>query len=118
MRKNNVYDPNARNPLFAGTDFALDTELYTLARHYHPTVAMFARALIKGEPIHYEGDPLIDHSHMRFLDRYAFKNPKTRHKKLSEVGKAAERQNFDDDDDDHEDDDDKSEEEEEEYEFD
>jgi len=119
MKKNNVYDPNARNPLFAGTDFALDTELYTLARHYHPTVAMFARALIRGEPIHYEGDPLIDLSHMRFLDRYAFKNPKTRLKKTLGDGKGTEPHKFDNDDDmDNDDKSEEDEEEEEEFEFD
>jgi hypothetical protein len=48
LRKKNAYDPAARNPLFAGADFALDMELYILARHYHPTVATFARALIRG----------------------------------------------------------------------
>nr|CAD2146877.1 unnamed protein product [Meloidogyne enterolobii] len=47
-KRRNAYDPNARNPLFSGADFSLDTELYTLARHYHPTVASFARTLIQG----------------------------------------------------------------------
>nr|CAD2178274.1 unnamed protein product [Meloidogyne enterolobii] len=78
-KRRNAYDPNARNPLFSGADFSLDTELYTLARHYHPTVASFARTLIQGGSIHYKGDPLIDLSQMRFLDRFAFKNPKTKH---------------------------------------
>ncbi|KAL7076420.1 hypothetical protein ACQ4LE_004708 [Meloidogyne hapla] len=78
-KRRNAYDPNARNPLFSGADFSLDTELYVLAKHYHPTVSSFARTLIQGGSIHYKGDPLIDLSHMRFLDRFAFKNPKTKH---------------------------------------
>uniref|UniRef100_A0A915LQE9 CCAAT-binding factor domain-containing protein n=1 Tax=Meloidogyne javanica TaxID=6303 RepID=A0A915LQE9_MELJA len=63
-KRRNAYDPNARNPLFSGADFSLDTELYILARHYHPTVASFARTLIQGGSIHYKGDPLIDLSQM------------------------------------------------------
>lgn len=31
---------------------------------------------ILGEPIDYSGDPLVDFSSIRFLDRFAFKNPK------------------------------------------
>ncbi|KAL3078471.1 hypothetical protein niasHT_032767 [Heterodera trifolii] len=71
-----AYDPIVRNPLFAGAEWAVDDELGTLAHHFHPTVSAFAQALIKGQPITYRGDPLIDLSQMRFLDRFAFKNPK------------------------------------------
>ncbi|KAL3118657.1 hypothetical protein niasHT_006485 [Heterodera trifolii] len=71
-----AYDPTVRNPLFAGAEWAVDDELGTLAHHFHPTVSAFAQALIKGQPITYRGDPLIDLSQMRFLDRFAFKNPK------------------------------------------
>ncbi|KAF7624652.1 CBF domain-containing protein [Meloidogyne graminicola] len=79
QKRRNTYDPIARNPLFSGANFALETELFALARHYHPTVALFAKTLIQGEPIRYEGDPLVDLSHIRFLDKFSFKNPKTRH---------------------------------------
>jgi hypothetical protein len=48
QKRRSAYDPNARNPLFSGAEFSLDTELYALTRHYHPTVASFARTLIQG----------------------------------------------------------------------
>uniref|UniRef100_A0A914I2X1 CCAAT-binding factor domain-containing protein n=1 Tax=Globodera rostochiensis TaxID=31243 RepID=A0A914I2X1_GLORO len=83
---NNRYDPMARNPLFAGAEWSLDDELATLARHFHPTVASFAQSLIKGKPIPYRGDPLVDLSQMRFLDRFAFKNPKKRKLLLTDEG--------------------------------
>ncbi|KAL3118656.1 hypothetical protein niasHT_006484 [Heterodera trifolii] len=82
------YDPTVRNPLFAGAEWAMDDELRTLSHHFHPTVSSFARALVKGRPIVYAGNPLIDLSQMRFLDRFAFKNPKMERKKLPTAAAA------------------------------
>ncbi|XP_078050886.1 nucleolar complex protein 1 [Augochlora pura] len=70
------YDPFYRNPLYAGITEDLSTELITLSKHYHPSVALFANTIIEGKLIDYTGDPLEDLSLMRFLDRYVFKNPK------------------------------------------
>ncbi|XP_076236757.1 nucleolar complex protein 1 isoform X2 [Calliopsis andreniformis] len=70
------YDPFYRNPLYAGITKGLHTELLTLSKHYHPSVALFASTILEGKPIAYTGDPLEDLSLMRFLDRYVFKNPK------------------------------------------
>ncbi|GBP29176.1 hypothetical protein EVAR_17714_1 [Eumeta japonica] len=72
------YDPLARNPSFAGTAFAAFFELLPLANHFHPTVKLFAEKLLNDQVIHYSGDPLIDFSGVRFLDRFVFKNPKKR----------------------------------------
>lgn len=47
---NRRYDPFQRNPLFANAEFSVDSELHLLAQHYHPTVAVFARNVIDGEP--------------------------------------------------------------------
>ncbi|XP_076663140.1 nucleolar complex protein 1 [Andrena cerasifolii] len=70
------YNPFFRNPLYAGVTKGLSTELITLSKHYHPSVALFANTILEGKPIDYTGDPLEDLSLMRFLDRYVFKNPK------------------------------------------
>ncbi|EFN79172.1 CCAAT/enhancer-binding protein zeta [Harpegnathos saltator] len=70
------YDPFCRNPLYAGASKGFNMELVTLSRHFHPSVALFANAIIQGKPINYTGDPLEDLTLIRFLDRYVFKNPK------------------------------------------
>ncbi|CAD5223382.1 unnamed protein product [Bursaphelenchus okinawaensis] len=78
------YDPFARNPLFAHADKTVDTELYALSQHYHPSVAVFAQRIMDGLKVQYKGNALIDFTLIRFLDRFAFKNPKI---KTAEDGK-------------------------------
>lgn len=46
-------------------------------RHSHPTVSFWAEQLIKGQLIEYGGDPLLDFALSNFLDRIAFKAPKS-----------------------------------------
>uniref|UniRef100_A0A915ELA9 Ig-like domain-containing protein n=1 Tax=Ditylenchus dipsaci TaxID=166011 RepID=A0A915ELA9_9BILA len=75
------YNPTSRNPLFAYADLALDVEIVALAKHYHPTVSAFAKCIVEGTQIAYDGDPLVDFSSIRFLDRFAFKNPKIKNQK-------------------------------------
>ncbi|XP_014483752.1 PREDICTED: CCAAT/enhancer-binding protein zeta [Dinoponera quadriceps] len=70
------YDPFCRNPLYAGVTQGFNTELAALAKHFHPSVALFANAIIQDKPVDYTGDPLEDLTLIRFLDRYVFKNPK------------------------------------------
>lgn len=41
------YDPEARNPLFANAEKGLPFELALLARHFHPSVALFASTLLQ-----------------------------------------------------------------------
>ncbi|KAM3968936.1 LOW QUALITY PROTEIN: nucleolar complex protein 1 [Aphomia sociella] len=72
------YNPHARNPTYAGASFAAYMELISLARHFHPTVKLFAERILNEEMIQYSGDPLKDFSGIRFLDRFVFKNPKKR----------------------------------------
>lgn len=48
MNKNNMIDPFYRNPLYAGVTKGLNTELLTLAKHYHPSVALFANTILEG----------------------------------------------------------------------
>ncbi|XP_035451249.2 CCAAT/enhancer-binding protein zeta [Spodoptera frugiperda] len=72
------YNPLARNPSFAGAHRSAYVELVTLARHFHPTVKLFAEKLLREQIIQYSGDPLKDFAGIRFLDRFVFKNPKKR----------------------------------------
>ncbi|XP_025419638.1 CCAAT/enhancer-binding protein zeta [Sipha flava] len=72
----NYYDYTARNPRFAGGEYAILAELIPLSRHYHPSVATFASRIIAGKSIYYDGNPLADFTLLHFLDRFSFKNPK------------------------------------------
>ncbi|XP_063236498.1 CCAAT/enhancer-binding protein zeta [Bacillus rossius redtenbacheri] len=70
------YCPLQRNPSFAGAEHSAYLELLALSRHFHPTVALFASNIIEGKLTSYSGDPLLDFTVARFLDRFVFKNPK------------------------------------------
>ncbi|CAL8099727.1 unnamed protein product [Orchesella dallaii] len=70
------YDPNARNPMYCGAEFSLSHEIITLADHYHPSVAVFAKTLLQKGHIVYQGNPLKDFTITRFLERFVYKNPK------------------------------------------
>ncbi|VDK76325.1 unnamed protein product [Litomosoides sigmodontis] len=86
MHKNNIvvrssattYDPMVRNPLFSRADKSIAAELTLLSTHYHPSVAVFASNLLHGISIRYDSDPLLDFTQMHFLDRFVFRNPKTK----------------------------------------
>uniref|UniRef100_A0A1I7UVR9 CBF domain-containing protein n=1 Tax=Caenorhabditis tropicalis TaxID=1561998 RepID=A0A1I7UVR9_9PELO len=70
------YDTVARNPLFVDASHVADSELLLLSNHYHPSVGVFAKALMEGREINYGGEALSDFTLMAFLDRFAFRNPK------------------------------------------
>ena len=72
------YNLSARDPAFSGADKTLFFELTLLTRHYHPTVAAFARRLLAGETIACASDPLADFSNKAFLDKFAYKHAKKR----------------------------------------
>lgn len=48
-----------------------------LSQHAHPTVRLWAEKLLSGDLISYNGDPLLDFGVGNFLDRIAYKNPKS-----------------------------------------
>lgn len=77
------YQANARNPLYSGAEDSCLWEVIKLTNHYHPSVSRFAECLLQGDNITYDGDPLLDFTLMRFLDRFVYKNPK---KKAQEHG--------------------------------
>ncbi|CAH2306984.1 CCAAT enhancer-binding zeta [Pelobates cultripes] len=76
LKNANSYDPLNRNPLFCGADNTSLWELRKLSDHFHPTVALFAKTILEGNPVQYTGDPLQDFTLMRFLDRFVYRNPK------------------------------------------
>ena len=70
------YDPLSRNPLYCGADQAVVYELNSLVNHFHPSVSLFARRILLEEEVGYNGDPLVDFTLARFLERFVYKNPK------------------------------------------
>lgn len=70
------YDHFFRNPTGAGAQYEDLLELIRVKEHFHPTVQKFCDAISANKRIDYYGDPLVDFSLTRFLDRFAFKNPK------------------------------------------
>ncbi len=64
-------------------------ETSLLANHYHPSVCKFA----SGNVENYSGDPLRDFSLAPFLDKFAYRNPKTNKNSNNKRGESiAERQ--------------------------
>ncbi|KAK3092452.1 hypothetical protein FSP39_002965 [Pinctada imbricata] len=87
------YDPCHRNPLYCHADQECIWELEKLAQHYHPSVALFANRILKGEDVNYTGDPLQDFTLIRFLDRFVYKNPKKK-EALPEMTGTLSKSNF------------------------
>lgn len=79
------YNPYNRTPSYAGAEYALKTELLQLARHFHPTVQVFAQSIINSRNINFYGDPLRDFCLTQFLERFSFRNPKNLDEKKSSV---------------------------------
>lgn len=43
------YNPQHRNPRYAGGEFCVYTELLELQKHFHPSVALFATKILNGK---------------------------------------------------------------------
>ena len=74
-----LFDPTKREPRAAFSGKAsLSKNLWEhslLAYHFHPSVAKFTEG--SGGDISYKGDPLKDFALTPFLDKFAFRNPKS-----------------------------------------
>lgn len=76
-----TFDPTKREPraAYSGSSKTASTkdlwELSLLAHHFHPSVTRFV-ASSEGD-IAYQGDPLKDFALQPFLDKFAFRNPKS-----------------------------------------
>ena len=67
-----------RQPEFSGGDQSCWWELTSLGGHVHPSVAAFARSLLAGTFVSYDGDPLRDLTLTAFLDKFVQRKPKVR----------------------------------------
>jgi len=75
-----LFDPTKREPraAFPGAKSSLPKnlwELSLLAHHFHPSVSKFTAG--SSGAIDYKGDPLKDFGLSPFLDKFAFRNPKS-----------------------------------------
>eukprot|EP00571_Detonula_confervacea_P003820 CAMPEP_0172321954 /NCGR_PEP_ID=MMETSP1058-20130122/44721_1 /TAXON_ID=83371 /ORGANISM="Detonula confervacea, Strain CCMP 353" /LENGTH=941 /DNA_ID=CAMNT_0013037581 /DNA_START=15 /DNA_END=2840 /DNA_ORIENTATION=+ len=74
-----AFDPTKREPraAFSGKVSLSKNlwELSLLAHHFHPSVSKFTAG--SGGDISYKGDPLKDFGLTPFLDKFAFRNPKS-----------------------------------------
>ena len=79
-----IFDASKREPLHAlGEERAASGTLWEVSTakfHFHPSVRKFAETLAEPGGIVYTGDPLRDFQLLPFLDRFAFRNPKSREK--------------------------------------
>lgn len=71
------YDPRKRDPLYANAETSSLLELSPLLHHYHPTVQLYAQNLLHLQPGTVKPD-LALHSIKHFLDRFVYRNPKTK----------------------------------------
>ncbi|CAK8680476.1 unnamed protein product [Clavelina lepadiformis] len=80
---NSAYDPLHRNPQYCGAEKCAVWELHSMIRHFHPTVALYSKDLISQQLNRdaSSGDPLNDHTLIKFLDRFVYRNPKDQTKK-------------------------------------
>ena len=95
-----TFDPTKREPraAYSGSSKTASTkdlwELSLLAHHFHPSVTRFV-ASSEGD-IAYKGDPLKDFALQPFLDKFAFRNPKSLDKLTKQLKRGvsvAERKN-------------------------
>ncbi|KAK0304242.1 RNA-binding ribosome biosynthesis protein mak21 [Friedmanniomyces endolithicus] len=71
------YDPRKRDPEHANADRSCLWELLPLLTHFHPSVALFAEALVLAKEMPPKPDP-SQHTLMHFLDRFVYRNAKTK----------------------------------------
>lgn len=71
-----LYDGSEGDPTYARAGATALWELSALVGHYHPSVAMFAAHVVRGEAIVYTGNPLEDFSRNAFLNRFVRRAPK------------------------------------------
>jgi ribosome biogenesis protein MAK21 len=83
--------PNGEKIASEETRLASAWEMSLLSHHFHPTVSAFTENF---GSIHYSGDPLRDITLAPFLDKFAYRNPKSSEKvagKFSRGNSVAER---------------------------
>lgn len=72
-----AYDPRKRDPEHSNADRSCLWELLPLLSHFHPSVSLFADALLLSKTMPPKPDPSV-HTLMHFLDRFVYRNARTK----------------------------------------
>ncbi|GFY59015.1 hypothetical protein TNIN_28211 [Trichonephila inaurata madagascariensis] len=80
-QRKSAYNFDCRNPLHADAEYQDFWELLFLKQSFHPSVSLFAHQVSNATAIKYSGDPLLDFTTSRYLDRFVYRNPK----KITEI---------------------------------
>jgi ribosome biogenesis protein MAK21 len=72
-----LYDPRKRDPMFADADRSCLWDLLPFHAHFHPSVSLFADRLLFGGKMPPKPDPTL-HTLIHFLDRFVYRNAKTK----------------------------------------
>ncbi|KAI0387319.1 CBF-domain-containing protein [Hypomontagnella monticulosa] len=70
-----VYDGRKRDPEYSNAHRSCLWELLPFLRHYHPSVDVFASALLRGQKAAQKPD-LANHTLIAFLDKFVYRNAK------------------------------------------
>ena len=75
-----IYDPKKREPQYCSADTSKLWELVPLVNHFHPTITHHITSISNAEEItsYKDANPLQSHSISQFLDRFVYKNPKSK----------------------------------------
>jgi len=92
------YNPSCRNPLYAGVSPMF--ELYSMRRHFHPTVSKYANDLLSSNNTEeklldkQQGDPLEDFTLLKFLEKFKYRNAKKHVSNASSMHQKPKKQDF------------------------
>lgn len=76
-----LYDPRKRDPEYSNAEKSCLWDIIPLLNHFHPSVALFAEAVSGTKQMPPKPDP-TQHNLMHFLDRFVYRNPKTKTDKV------------------------------------
>ena len=71
------YDPRKRDPEYSNAQYTCLWELLPFIAHYHPSISLFANNMLTAQKIPTKPDP-THFTLIHFLDRFAYRNAKTK----------------------------------------
>lgn len=77
MSGRHSYDPRKRNPEHSQADRSCLWDLLPFLQHFHPSVSLFAKAMLTQETMPPKPDP-TQHTLMHFLDRFVYRSARTK----------------------------------------
>ncbi|EEB06233.1 ribosome biogenesis protein Noc1 [Schizosaccharomyces japonicus yFS275] len=75
IKHDDAYDGRKREPQFSNADKSCVWEIFPMLNHFHPTVSLYAKTILKGDKIETKPD-LSLHTLSHFLDKFAYRKSK------------------------------------------